>query len=225
MIETRQLAHAHDGGALIRFPDLRLPAGRTLLVRGNSGCGKSTWLALACGLLTPTAGDIRVGGVSPAALSAGVRDRWRGQRVGFLPQRLHLSDALTVAQNLELPYVALGLKVDQAGVAEVLERLGLTALAARRPSQLSGGQAQRVALARAVLRQPSLLLADEPTASLDDAACAQVLQLLADTAGAVGATLVLATHDRRVEAAWPQALTLRLDAHAGPGDAHTERGA
>jgi len=219
MIETRQLAHAHDGGALIRFPDLRLPAGRTLLVRGNSGCGKSTWLALACGLLTPTTGDIQVGGVSPAALSAGVRDRWRGQHVGFLPQRLHLSDALTVAQNLELPYVALGLKVDQAAVAEVLERLGLTALATRRPSQLSGGQAQRVALARAVLRRPALLLADEPTASLDDVACAQVLQLLADTAGAVGATLVLATHDRRVEVAWPQALTMRLDAH---GDARAE---
>lgn len=217
IVETRGLAHAYAGAdTAIRFPDLSLPAGQTLLVRGDSGCGKSTWLALACGLLMPTAGEIRVGGQSLAALSPAARDRWRGGHVGFLPQGLRLSDALTVAQNLELPYIAMGQKVDRAAVARVLARLGLSALAGRRPPQLSGGQAQRVALARAVLRRPALLLADEPTASLDDRACAQALQLLADTAAEAGAALVVATHDSRVEAALPQALALRLEIPQAP---------
>lgn len=216
MIRTRDLTHAHAGAAPLHFPDLDLPAGQTLLVRGDSSCGKSTWLALACGLLTPLAGEMCVGGVSVGALSRPARDRWRGEQVGFLPQRLRLSDALSVAQNLELPFIARGLPVDRVAVVAVLERLGLAGLARRKPSQLSGGQAQRVALARAVLQRPALLLADEPTASLDDTACAQVLALLRETADAVGATLVVATHDARVAAAWPQARTLRLAPHPLP---------
>jgi putative ABC transport system ATP-binding protein len=99
---------------------------------------------------------------------------------------------------------------DAAAVGRVLSTLGVADLAARRPSQLSGGQAQRVALARAVLLQPRVILADEPTASLDDTAAAVALQLLADTAARLGASLVIATHDARVTAALPQAQLLRL---------------
>jgi putative ABC transport system ATP-binding protein len=153
-----------------------------LLLHGPSGSGKSTWLALAAGLLRPTGGEITVAGQALAALRPVAVDAWRARAIGFLPQRLHLSEALTVAGNLALAQWAAGVPDDAAAVARVLSTLGLTDLAARRPSQLSGGQAQRVALARAVLLQPQVILADEPTASLDDTAASAALRLLADTA-------------------------------------------
>ena len=210
MIHSRQLAYRYSGGPALQFPDLELPQGGVLLLHGPSGSGKSTWLALAAGLLRPSAGEIIVAGQALAALRPVAVDAWRARAIGFLPQRLHLSEALTVAGNLALAQWAAGVPDDAAVVGRVLSTLGVAELAARRPSQLSGGQAQRVALARAVLLQPRVILADEPTASLDDTAAAVALQLLADTAARLGASLVIATHDARVAAALPQAQLLRL---------------
>jgi putative ABC transport system ATP-binding protein len=210
VIHTRQLAYRYSSGPALQFPDLELPQGGVLLLHGPSGSGKSTWLALAAGLLRPSAGEIVVAGQALAALRPVAVDAWRARAIGFLPQRLHLSEALTVAGNLALAQWAAGVPDDAAAVGRVLSTLGVADLAARRPSQLSGGQAQRVALARAVLLQPRVILADEPTASLDDTAAAVALQLLADTAARLGASLVIATHDARVTAALPQAQLLRL---------------
>jgi putative ABC transport system ATP-binding protein len=210
VIHSRQLAYRYSSGPALLFPDLELPQGGVLLLHGPSGSGKSTWLALAAGLLRPSAGEIVVAGQALAALRPVAVDAWRARAIGFLPQRLHLSEALTVAGNLALAQWAAGVPDDAAAVGRVLSTLGVADLAARRPSQLSGGQAQRVALARAVLLQPRVILADEPTASLDDTAAAVALQLLADTAARLGASLVIATHDARVTAALPQAQLLRL---------------
>lgn len=212
MIESRGLRFAYPGQALLRLADVAVAQGGTLLLRGPSGSGKSTWLALAAGLLTPSAGEIVVAGQSVGALAGAARDGWRARHIGFLPQRLHLSEALTVADNLALTYFAAGLPVDRAAIARALAALDLGALAARRPSQLSGGQAQRVALARAVLLRPRVVLADEPTASLDDDACMAALSLLRETARTLEATLVIATHDARVREALPQAQVLAFDA-------------
>jgi putative ABC transport system ATP-binding protein len=187
-----------------------------LLLHGPSGSGKSTWLALAAGLLRPTGGEITVAGQALAALRSVAVDAWRAHAIGFLPQRLHLSEALTVAGNLALAQWAAGVPDDAAAAARVLSTLGLADLATRRPSQLSGGQAQRVALARAVLMQPQVILADEPTASLDDTAAAAALQLLADTAARLHASLVIATHDARVAAALPGAQLCRLAGLTAP---------
>jgi len=208
VIESRGLQYAHAGQAPLRMADVSVAQGGTLLLRGPSGSGKSTWLALAAGLLTPGAGEIVVAGQSVGALRGAVRDAWRARHIGFLPQQLHLSDALTVADNLALAHFAAGLPVDRAAVARVLEALDLGALANRRPTQLSGGQAQRVALARAVLLRPRVILADEPTASLDDDACMTALSLLRRSAQSLDATLVIATHDARVRDALPQAQVL-----------------
>ncbi len=210
MIETHALRHAFAGGPNLGFPDVRVPQGGTLLLRGASGSGKSTWLALAAGLLSPGAGAMVVAGQSVAALKGGERDRWRARCVGFLPQKLLLSEALSVADNLALAYFARGLAVDRAAISAALAALEIEALAARKPSQLSGGQAQRVALARALLLCPQVLLVDEPTASLDDANGARVLALLSHNAAQAGATLVIATHDARVVRALPQSQTLTL---------------
>ena len=218
MIESRGLQYAYPHSEPLRMADVSVAQGGTLLLRGSSGSGKSTWLALAAGLLTPSAGEIVVAGQSVGTLPGAARDAWRARHIGFLPQRLHLSEALSVADNLALAHFAAGLPVDRAAVAQVLEALDLGALANRRPTQLSGGQAQRVALARAVLLRPRVILADEPTASLDDDACAAALALLRQTAQSVDATLVIATHDARVREAMPQAQVLAV-APVGVGSA------
>lgn len=210
MIQTRQLAYRYGAGPELRFPDLDLPQGGVVLLKGPSGCGKSTWLALAAGLLRPAGGSIVVAGQNLAALQQLGTDAWRARAIGFLPQKLHLSEALTVAANLALAQWAAGVADDPAVVARALQALGLADLAARRPSQLSGGQAQRVALARAVLLRPRVILADEPTASLDDGTARSALELLAGTASQLGASLVIATHDARVARALPQAAVCEM---------------
>jgi putative ABC transport system ATP-binding protein len=210
LLSITSLVHRYAGTPGIAFPDFAVPQGARLRIVGPSGSGKSTLLALLAGLLAVQQGRVLVGGADLAALGERARDAWRGAALGFVPQRLHLSDSLTVARNLALPYVAAGLAVDEPRIAEVLARLGLDGLAARRPAQLSVGQAQRVAIARALVRRPAVILADEPTAHLDDDTAADALALLAEVAAEQNATLVLATHDRRVQDAWPDAAELRL---------------
>ncbi len=199
MLQANQLTYQYPGGTSISLPDLDVPQGSALLLRGSSGSGKSTLLALAAGLLTTAVGQLEVAGQNPALLNAAQRDAWRGRTVGFLPQRLHLSDALTVFDNLGLAYFALGVPTDTAQIMRSLDALGVADLAQRKPHALSGGQAQRVALARAVLMQPKVILADEPTASLDDDAAHSAITLLAQAALRCHATLVVATHDARVQ--------------------------
>ena len=210
MIVTRALRYDYPRGPSLAFPDLDVPQGATLLLRGNSGAGKSTWLALAAGLLTASAGEVAVAGQPLSALSRAARDGWRARHLGFLPQKLHLSDALSVERNLALAFYAAGLPRNRNAVRRVLEQLGVAELAGRRPSQLSGGQAQRVALARSILMEPKVILADEPTASLDDEAALTGLKLLESCAFRCNATLVIATHDRRVQEALPGAMVFQL---------------
>ena len=198
MIQTRNLRYAYPGGAELAFPDVDVAQGAVLLLSGPSGCGKSTWLALVAGLVAPASGQVTVAGQPLAALKNIAGDAWRARAIGFLPQKLHLSVALTVQQNMALAQWAAGVSEDAARIHTALQALGVAELAARKPSQLSGGQAQRVALARAVLLQPKVILADEPTASLDDAAAADAVALLLATARSQNATLVIATHDARV---------------------------
>jgi putative ABC transport system ATP-binding protein len=212
VIATRSLRYAYAGGPDLSFPDVSVAQGGLLLLRGNSGAGKSTWLSLAAGLLTPTAGEVIVAAQSLRSLGGAARDRWRARHLGFLPQRLHLSQAMSVERNLALAFYAAGLPEDRAAVRHALEVLGVADLAKRRPAQLSGGQAQRVALARSILMNPRVILADEPTASLDDEAAHTSVRLLRDCAARCDATLVIATHDRRVQEALPGASVYLLAA-------------
>jgi putative ABC transport system ATP-binding protein len=198
MIDAKYVQFAYGGGARLQFPDVYLPQGGVLLLSGPSGSGKSTWLALLAGLVAPSAGSLEVSGQLLGVMGSLKTDAWRAQTIGFLPQKLHLSAALTVRENLALAFWAAGRVEDEARMDTALDDLGVGDLAQRLPGQLSGGQAQRVALARAVLMQPRVLLADEPTASLDDAAAQDALNVLWACAQRLGASLVLATHDTRV---------------------------
>ncbi len=201
MLAIENLSFSYTGGASMRFPDIALPQGGVLLLQGASGSGKSTLLALMCGLLGGSAGRMQVAGQDMMALHGARRDAWRGRTVGFLPQKLHLSESLSVRGNLALVFFAAGLPEDALKIKAALQALGVSDMAKRRPSSLSGGQAQRVALARATLLSPKIILADEPTASLDDEAASQAMALLLSAAQRCGATLVVATHDARVRQA------------------------
>ena len=198
MIQTRGLCYQYVNGPRLAFPDVDVPQGTVLLLSGPSGCGKSTWLALVAALVAPTDGSVTVAGQRLEALKSVAADAWRARAIGFLPQKLHLSTALSVYQNLAMAQWAAGQAEDAKRIHAALQSLGVDDLAPRKPGQLSGGQAQRVALARSVLLQPQVILADEPTASLDDEAAADAVGLLLATAKAQGSTLVIATHDARV---------------------------
>ncbi|WP_310389558.1 ABC transporter ATP-binding protein [Roseateles sp.] len=198
VIEWAGLRYHYAQGPQLVFEDFSLPSAQHLLLRGDSGSGKSTLLALLAGLATPSSGSLTLAGTALHKLSPRQLDAWRGAHLGFVPQRLHLSAALNVNENLALPYISAGLRPDRARAGELLMQLGLAGLGERLPHRLSLGQAQRVALARALMRRPRFLLADEPTANLDDDSAMQVIELLQQAAAEQSAALVLATHDRRV---------------------------
>ena len=200
MFELRDLRHAYDSAEILNVAAWQVEQGSQWLVLGPSGSGKTTLLHILAGILKPTAGCISIAGQDLTALRPAELDRFRGQRIGIVLQRLHLVPSLTVMNNLLLAQYLAGLPQDGARVRDVLTSLDVADKAGAYPHELSFGQAQRVAVARAVVNRPKLLLADEPTSNLDDARCAQAYGLLESQARACGATLVIATHDQRIKA-------------------------
>jgi putative ABC transport system ATP-binding protein len=208
MISVEGLRHRYGDRQVLALDAWHAGAGERWLVLGASGSGKTTLLGIVGGLLRPSAGRVSVDGQDLGALSGAALDRFRGRRIGFVPQKLHLIPSLGVAENLLLAQYLAGEPQDRSRVIAVLGGLGIGERAHARPSELSHGQAQRVALARAVINRPSLILADEPTSNLDDAHCTQAIELLETQAAACGATLVVATHDQRVRARFDKRIAL-----------------
>jgi len=176
--------------------------GETAIVMGPSGAGKSTLLNLIAGLHLPDSGEVSVDGTTISALHESARDSFRARHVGYVFQTFNLLSPLTALENLVVPAALGGAPVDEKDARAILDDLGLGDHMDKRPYELSVGQRQRVAVARAVLRQPSVLLADEPTASLDEESARAVTEALRRIRDR-GATLVLATHDPLLLAALP----------------------
>jgi putative ABC transport system ATP-binding protein len=188
----------------------RVEPGARALILGPSGSGKTTLLHLLAGLINPTRGIVRVLGEDLGKLAARARDRFRGRRIGIVFQTLHLVPVLDVLGNLRLTAFLAGTSPAESELLTLLEQLEIAEKRHARSFDLSQGEAQRVAIARALVNRPDLLLADEPTSALDDANCARVLALLEGAAAAAGATLLIATHDGRLQDRLPIALRLDL---------------
>ncbi|HUQ69103.1 MAG TPA: ABC transporter ATP-binding protein, partial [Planctomycetaceae bacterium] len=172
MIEVDRVSKIHRQGQLdvaaLREISCTIPDGSFTFILGPSGSGKSTLLYLLGGLDEPTTGEVRIGGRSLQSMSSRDRDRFRRNDVGFVFQNFNLLANLTAVDNVLVPFLPQGVSVMQRQRArELLDRLGLATRMEHRPNQLSGGEQQRVAIARALLKQPQLILADEPTGELD----------------------------------------------------------
>jgi putative ABC transport system ATP-binding protein len=204
----------HSYGADIRSLDgvsLTVDAGEVVALMGPSGSGKTTLLHLIAGLDRPDAGTIRVLGVDWQTLPWNERAEFRRHACGFVAQGLSLLPQATAAENVEISLLLDGVDAEHRArrVQHALDRVGLADHAGKLPDQLSGGQQQRVAIARALVAKPSVLLADEPTGSLDSATARQVIGLLIDLAAEASASIVLVTHDPAIGQFADRVLRLR----------------
>jgi putative ABC transport system ATP-binding protein len=183
---------------ILRDIDFTLSKGETAAIVGASGSGKSTLLSIVAGLDTPTSGTVHIDGVDLFALDEDQRAALRAQKVGFVFQSFQLLGNLTALENVMLPLELAGRRDARATATHMLQRVGLGERLSSYPKVLSGGEQQRVALARAFVVQPAVLLADEPTGSLDFATGAKIMELMFDLNREQGTTLVLVTHDRAI---------------------------
>jgi putative ABC transport system ATP-binding protein len=195
---------------ILRDIDLAVTSGEALAIVGASGSGKSTLLAILAGLDTPSAGKVELEGADLFALDEDARAELRGRAVGFVFQSFQLLPALSALENVMLPLELAGRRDAEQAAREVLSRVGLAERLHHAPKHLSGGEQQRVALARAFVARPKLLLADEPTGSLDAQAGREVIALLFDLNRAAGTTLVMVTHDESLASRCDR--TVRLEA-------------
>lgn len=195
MVQTRNLRYQFSAASQIVFPDIRVEAGHSLLIYGQAGSGKTTLLHLLAGLRRPASGQVTVDNQQIFDLSAPQIDQFRGQYIGLVHQQTYFVEALTVWDNLLLSPYATG----ASKVYVVAERLNIKDLLNQYPSQLNAEQKQQVSIARSVMCTPKLILADEPTNSLENRSCSYVIDLLLEEAIVNDAALVIMTSDKRLK--------------------------
>lgn len=199
MVALHAVSFSYANANPITFKDWDIKPAEQWLLLGDSGSGKSTLLHILTGILVPHHGEVLINETNLYALPNIKRDQFRGQHIGVIFQQAHLMKSFSVKENLMLAQSFAGLKVDQQRIDEVLDSLGMIDKKNSYPNQLSQGQLQRVSIARAVINKPALLVADEPTSSLDDKNTAAVLELLISQSALNQSTLIVATHDKRVK--------------------------
>ena len=190
------------------MPDLFCQAGSTILVTGNSGKGKTTYLHILAGMLQPNSGEILIDNTDFTNLKGSKADKFRGKNIGVVFQKSHFIASLSVLENLEMAsWLATGKKHTKRA-KELLTKLDILEQAHKQPSQLSVGQQQRVSIARALMNEPKVLLADEPTSSLDDKNADNVIELLESLSKEYKAALIIVTHDSRIKAKFTNQITM-----------------
>jgi putative ABC transport system ATP-binding protein len=200
---------------ILRDIDFTLAPQETAAIVGASGSGKSTLLSIIAGLDTPTRGTVRLAGCDLFSIDEDERAALRAHKVGFVFQSFQLLGNLTAIENVMLPLELAGRKDSRKAASEMMERVGLAARLGHYPKVLSGGEQQRVALARAFVVRPAVLLADEPTGSLDFATGETVMELMFDLNREQGTTLVLVTHDNAIATRCERRITIEAGRIAG----------
>ncbi len=212
MIAVEQLAKSVSDSTgvldILRDINLSFAQGETVAIVGASGSGKSTLLSILAGLDTPSRGTVRLQGQDMFALSEDQRASLRAQKMGFVFQSFQLLGNLTALENVMLPLELAGARDARARATQMMERVGLGQRLHHYPKLMSGGEQQRVALARAFVVEPAVLLADEPTGSLDFATGQAVMELMFALNRERGTTLILVTHDRTIAAQCDRSITI-----------------
>ena len=206
MLETKNLRFKYDNNLELNFPDIKTSK-ENLLILGASGVGKTTFLHLLSGLLKPMNGEIDLLGTKISNLKMSEMDRFRGKNIGIVFQKPHFINSLTVKENLQLAQY-ISKKSDKSRIQSLLESLGIEDKANKKTQNLSQGEKQRVSIALAIVNSPKLILADEPTSSLDDLNCDKVINILKNQASKYKAKLIIITHDYRLKKHFKNTLSL-----------------
>jgi putative ABC transport system ATP-binding protein len=209
MIQTENLTYQYKKGtAIFSFPNIALEKGENLLILGASGIGKTTLLHLLAGLLKPVTGQIYINEVALNSLKNNKLDTFRGENIGLVFQKKHAIQSLNVFDNLKARLLFSNALVNDKKIEIVLAQLGLSELKTSKVSELSEGQLQRLGIALSVIHNPQVILADEPTSSLDDKNCKIVIELLQNQAKQTNANLIVITHDHRIKSCFQNSITL-----------------
>ena len=208
MLEVKSLTFTHVGQNQICFPDISLSNNEGLIVLGNSGSGKTTLINLIAGLIKPDSGDITLNQTKYNELSLDDLDIFRGKNIGLIFQKPHFIRNLNVLENLSLSTHLSRNKVRKEIFEETLSEVGLSEKVNVRPNELSEGEQQRLSIAMALVKEPSIILADEPTSSLDDKNCNKVINLLKAYSEKKGCKLVIVTHDNRIKDLFKKKISL-----------------
>jgi len=208
MLKIDNLKVGYNEKIIVNLKDFNADKGKKYLIRGPSGSGKTTLLYAIAGLSNIQEGTVSIDSTDIYKLSPVKRDRLRGEKIGIVFQTLHLVKSLTVFENVLLGAFVNNQKQDVIWAHELLARLGLVNIIYRPAYEISHGQAQRIAIARALLNKPALLLADEPTSSLDRKSALQVISLLKSLSTEIDTTLLVSSHDDRIKNEFDQTLEI-----------------
>lgn len=208
MLLSSQLGFLYNADTQFLFPAISCQPTETLLITGSSGKGKTTLLHLLAGILKPKSGAIKINNADICLLTGKKLDSFRGQHIGIIFQQSHFVASLSVLENILLAQYLSGRKKDELQAKQLLTDLDVSSQQNKKPTQLSIGQQQRVSIARALINKPNLLLADEPTSSLDDENCLIVAELLQQQAKQFNTALIIVTHDNRLKNIFHQSIHL-----------------
>ena len=208
MLRTKTLSYKYPAGKEFIFPDLEISTGENLLVMRQSGNGKTTLLHLISGILSPLKGEIWIDNTCITELKNTEKDIFRGQKTGMIFQKNFFMEGLSVLENLRAAQRLSGSRRDEKHIVHLMEKLGISELSGKKPYKLSQGEQQRFSIARALANKPALVLADEPTSSLDDKNCELFIELITLPLTKNQVSWIIATHDQRLKKHFTNVYTL-----------------
>ena len=208
MLKSNSIQFTYDGEKKFKFPDLNINSGESLLVLGESGVGKTTFIQILAGLLKPSSGSLELNSINYSNLSSKKMDEFRGKNIGMIFQSPHFVRNISVIENLLLSLHLSNQKLDKEYAENILSQIGLAEKMNSLPDELSQGEQQRAAIALAVIKNPDLILADEPTSSLDDTNCQKIISLLKEQSASKNAKLIIITHDNRLKSQFKKSIIL-----------------